>query len=183
MMCASTTTPAGGSGPSRSGLAGTPRSRPAVESIIFRSAFVWRGLDRGAKRRACIYQATARVPKQKSSDYCAESILRNNLKCDKIKKTITQLEVTIVSLSGGKLYRGEVAAQNGAKIGSDELPLTTIECYISTEFYGSKIGCSTMKRPTYFSGIFAWAGIATVHRSQGNGSFMTINNEFMNWED
>lgn len=81
---------------------------------------------------------------------------------------------------GGKMYRGDVAAQNGAKIGSESLPITTIDGYISTEFYGSKIGSSTMRRSTYFSGILAWAGIATVHRSQGNGSFITINNEFMN---
>ena len=81
------------------------------------------------------------------------------------------------------MYRGDVAAQNGAKIGSLDLPLTTIDGYISTEFYGSKIGCSTMRRSTYFSGILAWAGIATVHRSQGNGSFITINNEYMNLED
>lgn len=84
---------------------------------------------------------------------------------------------------GGKMYRGDVAAQNGAKIGSEDLPITTIDGYISTEFYGSKIGSSTMRRSTYFSGILAWAGIATVHRSQGNGSFITVNNEFMNLED
>lgn len=84
---------------------------------------------------------------------------------------------------GGKMYRGDVAAQNGAKIGSEDLPITTIDGYISTEFYGSKIGSSTMRRSTYFSGILAWAGIATVHRSQGNGSFITINNDFMNLGD
>lgn len=81
---------------------------------------------------------------------------------------------------GGKMYRGDVAAQNGAKIGSEDLPVTTIDGYISTEFYGSKIGSSTMRRSTYFSGILAWAGIVTVHRSQGSGSFITVNNEFMN---
>lgn len=84
---------------------------------------------------------------------------------------------------GGKMYRGDVAAQNGAKIGSEDLPVTTIDGYISTEFYGSNIGSSTMRRSTYFSGILAWAGIVTVHRSQGNGSFITVNNEFMNLED
>ena len=81
---------------------------------------------------------------------------------------------------GGKMFRGDVAAQNGAKIGSEDLPVTTIDGYISTEFYGSKIGSSTMRRSTYFSGILAWAGIVTVHRSQGNGSFITVNSEFMN---
>lgn len=84
---------------------------------------------------------------------------------------------------GGKMYRGDVAAQSGAKIGSEDLPITTIDGYISTEFYGSKIGSATLRRSTYFSGILAWAGIATVHRSQGKGSFITINNEFLNLEN
>ena len=84
---------------------------------------------------------------------------------------------------GGKMYRGDVAAQSGAKIGSEDLPITTIDGYISTEFYGSKIGSSTMRRSTYFSGILAWAGIATVHRSQGNGSYITINNNYLNLEN
>lgn len=80
---------------------------------------------------------------------------------------------------GGKMYRGDAAAHNGAKIGSEDLPVSTIDGFISTEFYGSKIGSSTMRRSTYFSGILAWAGIVTVHRSQGKGSFITVNNEFM----
>lgn len=84
---------------------------------------------------------------------------------------------------GGKMYRGDVAAQHGAKIGSEDLPVTTIDGYISTEFYGSKIGSTTLRRSTYFSGILAWAGIATVHRSQGNGSFITINEEFLDLEN
>lgn len=84
---------------------------------------------------------------------------------------------------GGKMYRGDVAAQSGAKIGSDDLPITTIDGYISTEFYGAKIGNSTLRRSTYFSGILAWAGIAKVHRSQGNGSFITINNECLKLEN
>lgn len=82
-------------------------------------------------------------------------------------------------LLGGKMYRGDVAAQNGAKIGSEDLPVTTIDGFISTEFYGSKIGSSTTRRSTYFSGILAWAGIVTVHRSQGLGSFITVNKEYM----
>jgi hypothetical protein len=84
---------------------------------------------------------------------------------------------------GGKMYRGDSAAQNGAKIGSPELPLTTIDGYISTEFYGSNIGSSTMRRSTYFSGILAWAGIVENHRSQGKGGFITVNKEYMDLEE
>lgn len=80
---------------------------------------------------------------------------------------------------GGKMYRGDSAAHNGAKIGSDELPLDTIDGFISTEFYGSQIGSSTMRRSTYYSGILDWAGIAVNHRSNGHGGYITINPEYL----
>ncbi|HIW56309.1 MAG TPA: DUF2089 domain-containing protein [Firmicutes bacterium] len=84
---------------------------------------------------------------------------------------------------GGKMYRGDSAAHNGSKIGSDDLPLDTIDGYISTEFYGAHIGDTTLRRSTYYSGILDWAGIAVNHRSQGRGGFITINPEFMNGDD
>ncbi|MBD5131491.1 MAG: DUF2089 domain-containing protein [Clostridiales bacterium] len=81
---------------------------------------------------------------------------------------------------GGKMYRGDSAAHSGAVIGSDELPLDTIDGFISTEFYGAHVGDTTLRRSTYFSGILDWAGIAVNHRSQGRGGFITINPEYMN---
>ena len=80
---------------------------------------------------------------------------------------------------GGKMFRGDSAAQNGARIGSDELSLDTIDGFISTKFYGAKIGDTTLRRSTYYSGILAWANIVVNHRSQGNGGFITVNTEFM----
>ena len=80
---------------------------------------------------------------------------------------------------GGIMYRGDSAAQNGARIGSEDLPLTTIDGFISTEFFGATIGSTTLRRSTYFSGILAWAGIVTNHRSQGKGGYITVNIEFM----
>lgn len=80
---------------------------------------------------------------------------------------------------GGKMYRGDSAAQNGARIGSDELSLDTIDGYISIEFYGAKVGDTTLRRSTYYSGILAWANIVVNHRSQGRGGFITVNSEFM----
>lgn len=80
---------------------------------------------------------------------------------------------------GGKMYRGDSAAQNGARLGSKDLPLTTIDGFISTEFFGAKIGETVLRRSTYFSGILAWAGIVTNHRSQGEGGFIILNPEFM----
>ena len=84
---------------------------------------------------------------------------------------------------GGKIYRGDSAAQSGATIGSDDLPLDTIDGFISTEFYGARIGDTTLRRSTYYSGILDWAGIAVNHRSQGRGGFITINHEFMNGDN
>ncbi len=81
---------------------------------------------------------------------------------------------------GGKMYRGDSAAQNGAKIGSDELPLDTIDGFISTQFYGAQEGNTTLRRSTYYAGILDWAGIAVNHRSQERGGFITINPEYMN---
>ena len=75
---------------------------------------------------------------------------------------------------GGKMYKGDVAAQNGAKIGSDELPLDTIDAYISLKYYGNKIGNSTLRRSTYYAAILAWAGICTNHRSDGKGGYIVL---------
>lgn len=81
---------------------------------------------------------------------------------------------------GGLMYRGDGAAQSGAKIGSDELSLDTMDGFLATEFYGANIGDTTLRRSTYYAGILDWAGIAVNHRSQGKGGFITINPEFMN---
>ena len=75
---------------------------------------------------------------------------------------------------GGTMYRGDSAAQNGAKIGSSELPLDTIDSFISLEFYGSSIGSSTIRRSTYYAAILAWAGIVENHRSKGKGGYIVV---------
>ena len=79
---------------------------------------------------------------------------------------------------GGIMYRGDSAAHSGARIGSEELPVTTIDGFISTKFYGATIGDTTLRRSTYYAGILAWAGIVTNHRSEGKGGFITVNREY-----
>ena len=81
---------------------------------------------------------------------------------------------------GGIMYRGDGASQNGAKIGSEELPLDTIDSYISIEFYGNSVGNSTLRRSTYYAAILAWAGICENCRSKGKGGFIKLNKEWMN---
>ena len=79
---------------------------------------------------------------------------------------------------GGIMYRGDAAAQKGAKIGSPDLSLDTIEAFVSIEFYGGKVGASTTRRSTYYSAILAWAGIVENHRSKGKGGYITVKPEF-----
>lgn len=81
---------------------------------------------------------------------------------------------------GGIMYRGDSAAHNGAKIGSAELPLDTIDAFISLEFYGKNIGDTTLRRSTYYSAILAWAGIVENHRSKGKGGFIVVKPEYKN---
>lgn len=79
---------------------------------------------------------------------------------------------------GGTMYRGDSAAQNGAKIGSEELPLDTIDAFVSVEFYGANIGTTTTRRSTYYSAILAWAGIVDNYRSKGKGGYIVVKPEF-----
>lgn len=78
---------------------------------------------------------------------------------------------------GGKMYRGDALAQAGGKLGYD-IPYDCMEGFIATEFLDTLDGTSVTRRSTYYSGILAWADIVSVHRSQGQGSFITVNSAF-----
>ncbi len=80
---------------------------------------------------------------------------------------------------GGKMYRGDVIAMNGGKLG-EEISYDCMEGFIASELLFSENGMSVTRRSTYYSGILAWAGIITIHRSQGNGSFITVNAKYRN---
>ncbi len=113
------------------------------------------------------------------------SVNKDGVESDGLRGVVLKWEIfdaivkKAISL-GGKMYRGDSAAQNGARIGSDGLSLDTIDGFISTEFYGAKIGDTTLRRSTYYSGILAWANIVVNHRSEGRGGFITVNKEFIN---
>lgn len=79
---------------------------------------------------------------------------------------------------GGKMYRGDELPQvSGFKLGK-EIPYDCMEGFIASELLYTEAGSSITRRSTYYSGILAWAGIITIHRSQGNGSFITVNDEY-----
>lgn len=81
---------------------------------------------------------------------------------------------------GGKMYRGDELVQvNSFKLGK-EIPHDCMEGFIASELLYMEDGTSVTRRSTYYSGILAWAGIITIHRSQGNGSFITVNDEYRN---
>lgn len=74
----------------------------------------------------------------------------------------------------GKMYRGDAAAQQGKKIGSEDFPLDTIDAFIGIKFYGAQIGKATTRRSTYYAMILAWAGICTNNRSDGIGGYIQL---------
>ena len=41
-------------------------------------------------------------------------------------------------------------------------------------------GTKITRRSTYYSGILAWAGIVTIHKSEGKGSYITVNPKYRN---
>ena len=80
---------------------------------------------------------------------------------------------------GGTMYRGDHLPQLGARLG-EEISYDTMEGFIASNLLYILDGTKITRRSTYYSGILAWAGIATLHRSQGNGSYITINTKYRN---
>ena len=89
----------------------------------------------------------------------------------KILYAIYEMAVSL----GGKMYLGASAANNGKRIGSDDLPVDTIDGFISIEFYNKKIGDKTMRRSTYYAAILDWAEFVTNHW----GGYITVKKEYM----
>lgn len=80
---------------------------------------------------------------------------------------------------GGIMYRADVLASSSGKLG-EEISHDTMEGYIASELLYIPDGTKITRRSTYYSGILAWAGIITVHRSQGNGSYISVNARYRN---
>ena len=75
------------------------------------------------------------------------------------------------------MYRGDALAQAGSKLG-EEISHDCMEGFIASELLYIGDGSAITRRSTYYSGILAWAGIVTLHRSQGKGSYITVNPAF-----
>ena len=80
---------------------------------------------------------------------------------------------------GGTMYRADVLAMNGEKLG-EEISYDTMEGFIASKLLYILDGTKITRRSTYYSGILAWAGMVTIHRSQGRGSYITVNPKYRN---
>ena len=81
---------------------------------------------------------------------------------------------------GGIMYRGDnIVQQSGSKLGY-EISYDCMEGFIAGEIFGTEEGRAVTRRSTYYSGILAWAGIVSLHRSTGQGSFITVNEKYRN---
>ena len=78
---------------------------------------------------------------------------------------------------GGKMYRGDALAQKGEKLG-EEISHDCMEGFIASELLHIEDGSSITRRSTYYSGVLAWTGIITLHKTQGKGSFITVNSNY-----
>jgi hypothetical protein len=78
---------------------------------------------------------------------------------------------------GGIMYREDAAAMNGGKLGK-EISFDSMEGFIASDLLGATEGSSVTRRSTYYSGILAWAGIVSLHKSEGAGSYITVNKDF-----
>ena len=111
------------------------------------------------------------------SEY-GDGIKVNKLKHDTLKWEEFEEIVKVANKLGGKIYRGDVIAQDGDKVGNR----IKEDCIEGVVAYMRNIenGKSITRRSTYFSGVLEKAGIATVHRSDGQGSFIAINEKYRN---
>lgn len=106
------------------------------------------------------------------------------IETDKLSGYILEWEhfdeiVKKANVLGGTMYRGDALAQAGGKLGED-VPYDCMEGFIAGELLFTEDGVSVTRRSTYYSGVLSWAGIVSMHRSQGKGSFITVNAKYRN---
>lgn len=79
---------------------------------------------------------------------------------------------------GGKMYRGDGLPQNGGISLGEDISHDCMEGFIASELLSTPDWTSITRRSTYYSGILAWAKIVTLHKSEGKGSYITVNTAF-----
>ena len=105
-----------------------------------------------------------------------DGIKVNKLKYDTLKWEEFNEIVKVANGFDGVIYRGDIKAQDGKKVGK-EINANCIEGVVAY-MRNIKKGKSTTRRSTYYSGVLEKAGIATIHKSNGQGSYITINEKY-----
>jgi hypothetical protein len=85
---------------------------------------------------------------------------------------VFDVAVEVVIQNGGKAMKGK--ARSGAKLGSDDLPLDSVEGYIAHKVHGAQFGETAFGPGFVIAAILDWAGIC--HNERG---YLTINPSFM----
>jgi hypothetical protein len=80
--------------------------------------------------------------------------------------------VEVVIQNGGKAMKGK--ARSGAKLGSDDLPLDSVEGYIAHKVHGTQFGETAFGPGFVIAAILDWAEICRNERG-----YLTINPSFM----
>lgn len=80
--------------------------------------------------------------------------------------------VEVVIQNGGKAMKGK--ARSGAKLGSDGLPLDSVEGYIAWKVHGAQIGETAFGPGFVIAAVLDWAEICRNERG-----YLTINPSFM----
>ena len=80
---------------------------------------------------------------------------------------------------GGIMYRADALARNSGKLG-EEISHDTMEGFIASKLLFIANGKKITRRSTYYSGVLAWAGIVCLHKSEGEGSYITVNAKHRN---
>lgn len=86
---------------------------------------------------------------------------------------VFEAAVEVVIQKGGKAVKGK--ARSGAKLGSDDLPLDSVEGYIAHKVHGAQIGETAFGPGFVIAAILDWAGICRNERG-----YLTINPTFLN---
>lgn len=81
---------------------------------------------------------------------------------DKLTWEVFDAAVEVVINNGGKALKGY--AQSGAKLGSDRLPLDSVEGYIAHKVYGVEMGKTSFGPGFVIFAILDWAGICNNER-------------------
>lgn len=76
--------------------------------------------------------------------------------------------VEVVVQNGGKVMKGK--ARSGAKLGSDDLPIDSVEGYIAYKVHGGQIGETAFGPGFVIAAVLDWAGICNNERG-----YLTIN--------